>query len=88
MCEQDEWIKRAIQVDIVAESVKFNTLLNSVIIKVLPNRFWESGITRCPAKGAPARESRTGTRLVQPQAAKKKKKTPLKQVLRTLNWVH
>jgi len=40
-------------------------------------------------KGAPARESRTGTRLVSPAAScEKKKLTPVEQGLGTSNLVH
>ena len=40
-------------------------------------------------KGVPARESRTGTRLVSPDAGReKKKRVPPEQGLGTPNWVH
>ena len=48
---------------------------------------WTDGPTTI--KGAPARESRTGTRLVSPAASgEKKKMTPAEQGLATPNLVH
>jgi hypothetical protein len=52
-------------------------------------RLWESMDLSNYSKGAPARESRTGTRLVSPAASREKKKlTPAEQGLRTSNLVH
>ena len=51
-------------------------------------KFWVARIA-ARSKGVPARESRTGTRLVSPAAGgKKKKRKALQQGLGPQNWVH
>jgi len=59
------------------------------LIKIRILRNLQDDVCRKHLKGVPARESRTGTRLVSPAASSEKKKmTPAEQGLATSNLVH